>query len=65
MMSYITLKVCWCDIIVLNMHAPTEDKDDDIKDRFYGEVEQVYNQFRRYHIKILLRHFNEREGGHF
>jgi hypothetical protein len=27
-MSYITLKSRWCDIIVLNLHAPTEDKDD-------------------------------------
>jgi hypothetical protein len=28
-MLYITLKGCWCDIIVLNVHAPTDDKDDD------------------------------------
>jgi hypothetical protein len=34
MMSYITLKGRLCDIIVLNAHAPTEDKDDDIKDSF-------------------------------
>jgi hypothetical protein len=33
--SYITLKGRWCNTIVLNMHAPTEDKDDDIKDSFY------------------------------
>jgi exonuclease III len=26
--SYITLKGCWSDIIVLNVHAPIEDKDD-------------------------------------
>jgi hypothetical protein len=39
-MSYITLKGRWCDIIVLNVHAPTEDKDDDIKDRFYEERSQ-------------------------
>jgi exonuclease III len=38
-MSYITLKDHWCDIIVLNLHAPTEDKDDDIKDSFYEELE--------------------------
>jgi hypothetical protein len=37
-MSYITLKGRWCDIIVLNVHAPTEDKDDDIKDSFYEEL---------------------------
>jgi hypothetical protein len=36
---YITLKVHWCDIIVLNVHAPTEDKDNDIKDSFYKELE--------------------------
>ena len=33
--SCITLKGRWCDITVVNVHAPTEDKDDDIKDSFY------------------------------
>jgi hypothetical protein len=61
-MSYITLKGCWCDIIVLNVHAPTEDKDDDIKDRFYEELEQVFDQFPRYHMTILLGDFNAKVG---
>jgi hypothetical protein len=26
---------------VLDVHAPTEDKIDDVKDRFYEELEQV------------------------
>jgi exonuclease III len=34
MMTYITLKGRWCDITVLNAHAPTEDKDGVIKDIF-------------------------------
>jgi exonuclease III len=38
-MSYITLNGRWCDITVLNVHAPTEDKDDVIKDSFYEELE--------------------------
>jgi hypothetical protein len=46
-MSYIILKGRWCDIIVLNVHAPTEDKDDDIKDSVYEELEQVFDQFPR------------------
>jgi hypothetical protein len=25
-MSYIILRGCWCDITVLNVHVPTEDK---------------------------------------
>jgi hypothetical protein len=60
--SYITLKGCWCDIIVLNVHAaPTENKDD-IKDSFYEEPEQVIYQFPRHHMKILLGDFNAKVG---
>jgi hypothetical protein len=61
-MSYITLKGDWCDIIVLNVHAPTEDKDDAMKDSFYKQLEQVFGQFPRYHMKILLRNFNAKVG---
>jgi endonuclease/exonuclease/phosphatase family metal-dependent hydrolase len=61
-MSYIILKGCWCDIIVLNVHAPTEDKDDDIKNSFYEELEQVFSQFPRCHMKILLGDFNAKVG---
>jgi hypothetical protein len=34
-MSYIILRGHWCHIIVLNVHAPTEDKADYVKDSFY------------------------------
>jgi hypothetical protein len=44
------------------MHAPTEDKDDHIKDSFYEELEQVFNQFPRYHMKILLGDLNAKVG---
>jgi hypothetical protein len=33
-MSYIILRGRWCHIIVLNIHAPTEDTVDDVKDSF-------------------------------
>jgi hypothetical protein len=39
---------------VLNVHAPTEDKIDDIKNRYYEEIEQVFDKFPQYHMKILL-----------
>jgi hypothetical protein len=44
------------------VHAPTEDKDDDIKDSFYKELEQVFDQFPRYHMKILLGDCNANVG---
>jgi hypothetical protein len=31
--------------MVLNVHAPTEGKIDDIKDRFYEELEHVFDEF--------------------
>jgi hypothetical protein len=41
-MSYIILRSHWCDIIVLSVHAPTEDKIDYMKDKF-----------PKYHMKIF------------
>jgi hypothetical protein len=61
-MSYITLKGHWCDIIVLNVHALTEDKDDVIKDSFYKELEEVFDQFPRYHMKTLQGDLNAKVG---
>jgi len=34
MVSYIVLRRHWCNIIVLNVHAPSEEKTDDSKDSF-------------------------------
>jgi hypothetical protein len=56
-MSYIILRGRWCNIIILNVHAPCEDKGDDEKDSFYEELGRVFGQFPRYDMKILLGHF--------
>jgi hypothetical protein len=61
-MTYIILRGRLCNIIVLNVHAPTEDKINDIKDRFYEELEQVFDKFPKYHIKMLLGGFNDKVG---
>jgi hypothetical protein len=34
----------WCNIIVLNVHAPCEDKSDDVKDSLYDELGRVLDQ---------------------
>jgi hypothetical protein len=51
-----------CDIIVLNVHAPTMDKCDNTKDSFYEELEHVFDQFPEYHLNILLGDFNGKLG---
>jgi hypothetical protein len=64
---YIILRGRWCNIIVQNVHVPTEDKIDDIKDRFYEELEQIFDKFPRYHMKILYWRFQcrTRQGTYF
>jgi hypothetical protein len=61
-MSYIALRGRWCDIIILNVHAPTEDKCDDSKDSCFEEVEGAFDQFLKYHMKILFGDLNAKVG---
>jgi exonuclease III len=61
-MSYIILRGCWCNTIVLNVHAPCEDKGDDVKGSFYEELGRVFDQFHRHDMKILLGDFNAKVG---
>jgi endonuclease/exonuclease/phosphatase family metal-dependent hydrolase len=61
-MSYIILRGQWCHIIVLNVHAPTEDKTDNVKDSFYLELECVFDKFPKYRMKIMSGDFNAKVG---
>ena len=60
--SYIVLRGCWCNIIALNVHAPSEEKSDDSKNSFYEELEQVFDHFPKYQIKIMLGDFKAKVG---
>ena len=61
-MSYIVLRGRWCNIIVLNVHGPSEEKSDSSKDSFYEELQQVFDHFPKYHVKIILGDFNAKVG---
>jgi phosphatidylethanolamine-binding protein (PEBP) family uncharacterized protein len=52
--SDIILRSPWCHIIVLNIHAPAEDKTDDAKNSFNVELGHVFEKVPKYHMKILL-----------
>jgi hypothetical protein len=36
--SYIVIRGRWNNIVVLNVHAPSEEKSDESKGRFYEEI---------------------------
>jgi exonuclease III len=62
-MTYIVQKGRWCNIIVWNLHAPSEDESDGSKDSFYEELDKVFKNFHKYHMKIILGDFNVKLGG--
>ena len=39
-LSCIVLRGRWCNIIVVNVRAPSQEKSDESKDNFYEELEQ-------------------------
>jgi len=45
MLSYIVLRGRWRNIIVVNVHAPSEEKSDESKHSFYEELEHVFDHF--------------------
>jgi exonuclease III len=61
-MSYIMLRGRWCHIIVLNVHAPTNDNTDDVKNSIYEKLEHVFDKFPKCHMKILSGDFNVKVG---
>jgi hypothetical protein len=61
-MSYVVRRGRWYDIIILNVHTQTEDKIDDIKDRFYEDLERVLDILPKPHMKNLLGGFNTKVG---
>jgi hypothetical protein len=60
--SYTILRGRWCNIIVLNVHAPCEDNWDNVKNSFCEELGRVIDRFPRYETKILLGDFNAKVG---
>ena len=61
-MSHIVLIGRWCNIIVLKVHAPSEEKSDDLTDSFYVELQHLFYHFPKYHAKIIFGDFNEKVG---
>jgi exonuclease III len=61
-MLYIILRDCWCDVIILIVHTPTENKIDDKRDNFYNELDCVFDIVPEYYMKNLLGDFIAKKG---
>ena len=47
---------------MINVHAPTNEKTDEIKEVFYNLLDQNMNQIANSDIKIILGDFNAKVG---
>lgn len=49
-------------ITFVNVHAPTEEKNIEVKEEFYNEIDRVYDNIHKYDMKILLGDTNAKIG---
>lgn len=47
---------------LINVHALTEDKEEDEKEAFYEELDDLHNSFPKNDIKIIFGDFNSKIG---
>jgi len=52
-MSHIMMRICRWELALI-VRAPTVNSNDNTKDNFYEELEQVFDQFRTDNMQILL-----------
>ena len=61
-LSYIIIEGEWYRYVFINVHCPTEDKEEEAKDLYYETLEQVIDQFASYDTRIVLGDFNAKIG---
>ncbi|KAI8121895.1 Craniofacial development protein 2 [Lucilia cuprina] len=50
------------NISLICAHAPTEEKDEGVKDRFYDRLDDLYDRCPKHDVKIVLGDFNAKIG---
>jgi hypothetical protein len=58
----IVLRGFWCGIIFLVVHAATENNSEEPIDSNYEELQQIFDYFAKFGVKILLQKINAQLG---
>ena len=56
------LRCFWCGIIVLIVHAATENNSEEPTDSYCEELQQVFDYIAKFGVKILLQKLNTQLG---
>lgn len=57
--SKLRIKSKWANLSLINVHAPTEDKEDEIKNEFFDTLETTADTIPKNDILIILGDFNQ------
>lgn len=61
-MCVLRVKTKFFNISLINIHAETEDKDEEVKDAFYSQLARTYEALPSNDIKIVIGDFNAKIG---
>ena len=61
-LAKLRIKAKFHNISLIGAHATTEEKDDDVKDAVYANLEDLYDKCPAHDIKIFLGDFNAKVG---
>jgi len=59
---YLRLKAKWFSCTLINVHAPTNEKMEEVKEEFYNLLDENINQIANSDIKIIRGDFNAKVG---
>jgi len=61
-LCYIRLLMSNYDLIIINCHAPTKEKKEEIKNKFYEDLKRVYDTIPRHSVKVVIGDINAKLG---
>lgn len=50
------------DLIIINCHTPTEEKEKEVKNAFYEDLERVCDTFPRHSVKLVIGDMDAKLG---
>lgn len=60
--SSIKIKSTPIDLFIINIHAPTENSEEDVKESFYDELARIYDNIPGNMVKIIIADANAKIG---